>query len=138
MKTKKTKPHGADRFLELVKAFPLRPIRSEEEHAEAMEVYRRLVLRQSPLTAAEQDYMETLLMLVSDYEKKKHGPATKQNPLSVLKHLMAERQMTVNDLGKVIGSQPMASMILNGKRGMSKANIHRLAKHFGVNAGLFV
>ena len=39
---------------------------------------------------------------------------------------MDQREMNVSDLGKVIGSQPLASMILRGERGISKKNVLKL------------
>ena len=46
--------------------------------------------------------------------------------------------MSVNDLGAVLGSQSLASMVLHGKRGISRANVMKLAQHFRVNPLLFI
>jgi antitoxin component HigA of HigAB toxin-antitoxin module len=51
---------------------------------------------------------------------------------------MDEHGMTVSDLGRVIGSKGNASEILSGKRQLSKAQMFKLADHFGVQAGLFL
>ena len=58
-------------------------------------------------------------------------------PLEALKFLMAENGMKPADLGQVLGSRSLASQVLNGKRGLSKAIIARLSERFKVAPGLF-
>jgi len=53
-------------------------------------------------------------------------------------HVMQERGMNINDLGKVLGSQPTASLILNRKRQLSKASIKKLAAYFQLSTSLFL
>jgi len=50
---------------------------------------------------------------------------------------MEARDMTVTELGKVIGSQPNASLILAGQRGLSKAVMVKLGDYFGVAPTVF-
>jgi HTH-type transcriptional regulator/antitoxin HigA len=126
------------RYLELVRQFPLRPLHSDGEQQKAMQMYWGLVDKGSPLASDEKDYMETLLVLVKEYEDRHPVDLGPTDPVELLKFLMDQRQMTVGDLGKIIGSQPNASLILRGKRGLSKAHIRKLADFFGVNAGLFL
>jgi len=59
-------------------------------------------------------------------------------PLGLLRSLMEQRGMSVSDLGRVIGSQPAASMILNGKRGISRTQAKALGAFFGIDAGAFI
>jgi len=56
----------------------------------------------------------------------------------MLKHLMEEHQLTVTDLGRVIGSQSNASLILRGKRAISKRVMRPLGEHFHVSPGVFL
>jgi HTH-type transcriptional regulator/antitoxin HigA len=46
--------------------------------------------------------------------------------------------MTTADLGRLLGNSGLASMILHGKRGISKANAKILGKRFGLNPGAFI
>jgi antitoxin component HigA of HigAB toxin-antitoxin module len=41
-------------------------------------------------------------------------------------------------LGELVGGRAQASLILNGKRELSKANIRALSDHFGLDAGYFL
>ncbi|HEX4124336.1 MAG TPA: helix-turn-helix domain-containing protein [Tepidisphaeraceae bacterium] len=59
-------------------------------------------------------------------------------PREALKTLLDANKMTAADLGRVIGSQPYASMILAGKRQISRDNAKKLAERFRVDAGLFI
>ena len=43
---------------------------------------------------------------------------------------MRENGMTTADLGKVLGNKTAVSLVLNGKRELSKAHIRRLAARF--------
>lgn len=56
----------------------------------------------------------------------------------MLKHLMEQHNMTVTELGRVIGSQSNASLILSGKRAISKRVTGLLSQHFGVARCVFL
>lgn len=62
----------------------------------------------------------------------------KLTPVEVLKNLMTENGMNTSDLGAVLGSRGLASEVLNGKRGLRKTLIAKLAKRFRVDPGLFL
>lgn len=130
-----------DSYFDLVHVFPLRPIRSEDEFNQTMEVLRKLATSkpEQKMDAGERDYLEALGMLAQRFEQgRRDSSLPKLTPLDRLKFLMEERGMNVNDLGRVIGSQPNASLILHGKRSMSMGQIRKLARFFAVSAGLFI
>ena len=140
MKTKTIKV--ADDYLDLVRRFPLRPIRGESDYDHAIEMLKDVIGRADDpgLTPGERDYTDTLSQLVGSYENQ-HYPRTgkKPTPIELLKYLMKESSMSTTDLGELLGSgRGQASMILNGKRELSKANIRVLADRFKVNPGLFL
>src|SRR4029453_9565742 len=55
------------KYLELIRSFRLRPIRSDTELAQATKVLHRL-LDAERLTVAERDYLDVLGNLIEDYE----------------------------------------------------------------------
>ncbi len=59
-------------------------------------------------------------------------------PLVMLKHLLEEHEMSITDLGRIIGSQSNASLILSGKRAISRRVMRLLGEHFGVAPALFL
>lgn len=141
MSTTATRHGIRDTYLDLIRILPLRAIRSERELDKAVALLLKLETSkpESGRDAGERDYIEMLSLLVQRYEEGRRTaalPAT--TPLDRLRFLMGERGMNVSDLGRVIGSQPSASLILHGKRSMSKAQIVRLARHFAVSSALFM
>jgi len=141
MSTAIAKRPAKDSYFDLVRRFPLRPIRSELELDRAMEVLRKLVMSkpEEKMDVGERDYIEALGVLAQRFEQGRRNSALpKLTPLDRLKFLREQRGMIVNDLGRVIGSQPTASLILHGKRSMSKRQIVKLAKYFAISPALFI
>jgi HTH-type transcriptional regulator/antitoxin HigA len=128
-----------DDYLQLIRVFPLRTIRSTEDHSAAAKILTRLLGRPGGrLTTGERDYSDVLGRLIDDYGQKEfpHLPS-KRAPLEILRFLMTESGMNTDALGKVLGNKTAASLVLNGKRELSKSHIRRLAAYFKVDAGLF-
>jgi HTH-type transcriptional regulator/antitoxin HigA len=59
-------------------------------------------------------------------------------PHETVKHLMQQRGLKQADLVPVLGSRAPVSDLVNGKRGISKAQAKALAKYFGVAIELFL
>jgi HTH-type transcriptional regulator/antitoxin HigA len=139
MKTLRKKPRAIpDTYLAMIRKFPLRPIRNDAESEEAFRILDKYFPRDD-LDEGTSDYIRVLATLVADYEDKHHPVDTSSvTPLQLLKHLMAENEMTTADLGRLLGNSGLASMILKGKRSISKANAKILGKRFGLNPGAFI
>lgn len=141
MNATKRMKNTTDDYLELVRDFPLRPIRSEREYGRAIKVLSKLIARadEPGLSAGENDYADALGCFIDAYEQVHYQIDSKLTPVEALKHLMSETGMNTADLGKLLGSGTgHASLILNGKRELSKANIRKLAEHFKLSASLFI
>lgn len=129
---------ATDDYLSLVKLFPLRPIRDSDEYDRAAETLDALVTR-ADLTTGETEYMEALTRFVEDFDLRHHDLTPDgRSPLQRLKSLMRTAGVTASELGDLIGSRPAASMILNGRRELSKSQIRVLAERFKVNAGFLL
>lgn len=127
-----------DDYLKLIRDFPLRKLRTDVEHAEAVKILSRLLGRSDPLSAGERDYAEALGLFVQEYDGRVYPfPKEKHGPLWALRHLMEQNDMNSEALGKVLGNKTAASLVLNGKRELSKAHIRKLASRFKVDPGLF-
>jgi HTH-type transcriptional regulator/antitoxin HigA len=135
MKQTATKPRPAGKreanfrpgpaYLALIELFPLRPLRSERDYDAAVTVLDTLAVRpEGSLDSGEQDYLDTLTMLVEAYDRAQHEIHTEQrDPLSMLVYLMQESGMTQADLGRLLGNRALASLILHGRRQLSKSHI---------------
>ena len=127
------------RYLELLRLFPLRPIRNKRELEQAMRIGGHLAAyNEDSLPSGERDYLDALTVFIEDYQRRHPVKLPKVTPLAMLKHLMEERDMNISDLGRVIGSQSNASLILSGKRDISKRVMRLLGKYFGVEPAVFV
>ncbi len=127
-------------YLALIDLFPLRPLRSEQDYDAAVTVLDALAVRpEDSLDPGEQDYLDTLTMLVEAYDREHYDIDTKHHdPLTMLKYLMQESGMTQADLGRLLGNRALASLILHGHRRLSKSHIRKLADHFKVSPALFL
>jgi HTH-type transcriptional regulator / antitoxin HigA len=130
----------APAYLALIETFPLRPLRSERDYDTAVSVLDTLVVRpEGSLNPGEQDYLDTLTMLVEAYDREHYDIDTgHHDPLTMLKYLMEESGMTQAALGRLLGNRALASLILNGHRHLSKSHIRKLADHFKVSPALFL
>lgn len=127
------------RYLALIDQFPLRPIRGKRQLAQAMKIAGHLATYdERTLPPGEQDYLEALTVFIEDYQRRHPMELPEVTPLAMLRHLMEEHQMSISDLGRVIGSQSNASLILSGKRAISKRVMRQLADHFGVASAVFL
>ncbi len=134
----RTKPAlaGAGDYMEVLRAFPPRPIRSDAEHRRAIEVIDGLIDRPD-LSVDEADYLDVLGLIVADYEDALYDrPAL--SPIERLRYLMEEHGLTQAELARRAGV-PVQSLsdILHGKRKVSPRVRARLAECFGCAPSFF-
>jgi len=55
----------------------------------------------------------------------------------VLRVLMDQHNLTISEFKNEIGSKSLVSMILNGKRNLTKEHICKLSQRFNLNPSLF-
>jgi len=139
--TKKKAIPAKDLYLALVMDFPLRPIRTAERRDAAQPVLDRLAVRgEDGLAPEELDYLDVLTDLVEAYDREHHPMPTRQGtPRERLAALMDFSETTPKRLESILGlSQTAVSLILAGKRGLSKKSIAKLAEHFRLSADYFL
>lgn len=139
--TKRAKGRADDRdsYLELVREFPLKVIKTSEAHDAAMAMLAKLGVRgDDALDEGELAYMEALARFVADYEDAHHRvDLSSMTAGDVLNHLIQSGATTAAELNTMLG-QSTASAVRTGKRGLSKENAKRLAERFKVDVALFV
>jgi HTH-type transcriptional regulator/antitoxin HigA len=112
-------------------------IKTEEENNRMLAIVEQLMKKGDNLTAEEGELLELLANLISDFEEK-HYPIKEPSPLEMLQHLMEARGLAAKDMWTVFGSKGVTSEVLNGKRGISKGHIKKLAAFFDVSPELFI
>jgi HTH-type transcriptional regulator/antitoxin HigA len=111
---------GLDRYFELIRELPLRPIRPEAELDLAIAVIDVLTDR-ARLTTGETDYLLVLSTLVEQYEAE-HHPLPDITGVDALRFFLREGGLTQTQLSAETGiPKSSLSEILEGKRGFSRS-----------------
>ncbi len=137
VKAKPYKRSEPDNYVDMIRRFPLKPIKNDDEHAQAVEIIGELMGRK--LDSGTSDYLDTLILLVNKYEDENHTPkGVHLSPQEALRAIMTANGMSQAQLGRIIGSESAVSMFLKGERGLSKAHIKAIVAWFRVDASLFL
>lgn len=125
-----------DRYLELVRRFPLRPLRTDADLDAAVAVLDELVDRDD-LAPPEQDYLDVLSDLVEAYE----DVAVPMEPVGdaeLLRFLIEGKGVTQAEVAAGAGlAVSTVSELLSGKRKLNRGQIGKLARFFKVSPGAF-
>lgn len=113
-----------------------RPLRNERQYRRVLRQVDQLI-RKSKRTRAEEDLLELLGALVAHYEEK-HYPASEVTPGELVAHLLEVRGVSRAEVARDTGiPRQTLTNIVNGSRGISKANRRKLADYFHVSSDLF-
>jgi len=123
-------------YIQLLKKFPPRVIRTEKENEACTELLYELDRRSKKLTSAEKDLAELLTLLIEDFEDR-HYQLPRAKPLEVLQFLMDQHGLLQKDLADVFGTPSIVSEVLSGKRELNKHHIKRLSRFFHVSPEFF-
>ncbi|MBI2804643.1 MAG: helix-turn-helix domain-containing protein [Planctomycetes bacterium] len=133
-RTRKGKPR--DRYLELIRQFPLRPIRDDAALDEAIAVINSL-LDKERLSAGEKDYFDVLGDLIEKYEDA-NIIFEPQPPSAILRHLMEAKGVTQAQIAKDCRiAESTISEVLNSVRKLNRNHIAKLSVYFHVEPGVF-
>jgi antitoxin component HigA of HigAB toxin-antitoxin module len=141
MSTATSKFAPMDSYLRLVSEFPLRPIRNDAEYKAATIVMERLAIRgEDDLDRGERDYLDGLDEFIAAYDKRALIDRPRRGtPRQRLRSLVEDTNTTPRDLERILRcGHSLVSLVLSGKRELSKDNIRALAKHFKLSADYFL
>src|SRR5438270_224710 len=126
-----------DRYLDLVRRFPLRPLRTDADLDAAVAVIDALIDRPA-LTAPEQDYLDVLSDLVEAYESATI-PMRPVGDAELLRFLIEQKRVTQSAAAAGAGiAESTISEVLAGKRKLNRTQIAKLARYFHVEPGAFL
>jgi HTH-type transcriptional regulator/antitoxin HigA len=124
-------------YLALIRRWPLRPIRTEDDLDAAFAIIDELTDRDE-LSAAEADYLEVLGNEVERYEGK-HVEMPRVSDAEMLRSLMEEKGVSQADVLRGAGiSKSVLSLVLSGKRDLTREHIETLSKYFGISPAVFL
>jgi len=107
----------------------LKPIRSEEDYAKALE--RIDALMDMDETQEILDELEILSILVEKYEDE-HFPIDAPSPVEAIRFRMEQQGLTNKDLAEYLGGANRVSEVFSGKRTLSLRMIKRLHENLNI------
>ena len=120
-------------------------IKTEQDYQDALETMEHL-FSEAKDTANDplNDLIELISRAIEKYESTqsniiafdKKANNTNQE-ISVLRVLMSQHHLTLADFKNEIGSKSLVSMILNGKRNLTKEHIAKISKRFNLDPASF-
>lgn len=112
-------------------------IETEKQNEQYLAIVEQLMSTGENLSPEEETLLKLLAHLIEDFERRYYKPR-RATPLEVLHELMAANDLKQSDLVPIFGSKGITSEVVNGKRGISKANAKALAKFFNVSPAVFI
>jgi len=126
---------ATDKYLELLKQYPPRPIHNEEDLEMMQEVINRL-LDKPQLTVEEREYLNVLGSLIYEYEENQE-PIPDIYGLELLKFILEERNLQKQDLLSIFESKSTLDDILDGQQELTPIYIQKLANFLNISPDLF-
>ena len=126
---------ATDKYLELLKQYPPRPIHNEEDLEMMQEVINRL-LDKPQLTVEEREYLNVLGSLIYEYEENQE-PITDIYGLELLKFILEERNLQKQDLLSIFESKSTLDDIFDGLQELTPIYIQKLANFLNISPDLF-
>ncbi|MDB9413582.1 MAG: type II toxin-antitoxin system HigA family antitoxin [Microcystis panniformis] len=126
---------ATDKYLELLKQYPPRPIHNEEDLEMMQEVINRL-LDKPQLTVEEREYLNVLGSLIYEYEENQE-PIPDIYGIELLKFILEERNLQKQDLLSIFESKSTLDDILDGQQELTPIYIQKLANFLNISPDLF-
>lgn len=123
-------------YARLLAATQPKAIETEAENEFYLAEVTKLMQLGETLSPAQERLLKLLVNLIESFESQ-HYQLKSATPLEILTELMVDRGLKQKDLLPVFGSQGVASEVLSGKRGISKAVAKALGEFFKVSPSLF-
>jgi HTH-type transcriptional regulator/antitoxin HigA len=111
----------------------VRPLRSEEDYDWALEEVAGYFERPPKPGSTEADRFDLLAAVIEAYEEK-HWPIEPADPVDAIRYRMETGGFTQADLGRLLGSRPRASEILNRKRALTLPMAYKLHSEWNIPA----
>jgi antitoxin component HigA of HigAB toxin-antitoxin module len=130
-------PRGIPRtYAELVRVLVPRAIHDRVEFENASEIMNALAGHD--LNEEQETYLETIAILVDEYDRTHNAQPKKASPLAVLELLVEEHNISGRELGKILGNEAAGGFILRGERHITVEQAKKLGSRFSVDPAAFL
>jgi HTH-type transcriptional regulator / antitoxin HigA len=109
-------------------------------HDAELETYTNALFQLTALESpsdAEGEAIELLTLLVERYEQE-HYPIPKGDPVSVVRFLIEQQNLTQRDLIPQFGWESSVSMFMTGQRNLTLEQVRKLSARFKLPADVFI
>jgi HTH-type transcriptional regulator / antitoxin HigA len=138
--TKKVNPFPHEiptAYEDLVRVWLPRVIHDPAEFEHAVEVAEAMAGFE--LNSEQGDYLETVSILVDEYDRGHHPQPARAKPIEVLRSLVEDHHLSSRELSRILGKdESLGSKILAGDRAITIEHAVTLAKHFGLRPEVFL
>ena len=110
-------------------------IHSDQELAKYTEALFKLTAK-SRHTQEEEEAIELLTLLIERYEAERY-PVPDADAIDVLRFLLDQNGLSQRDIAAELGSESTVSLVLSGKRRLTRDHIARLSQRFHVSPSFF-
>ena len=123
-------------YAKLLVAVQPKVIETEVENEFYLSEVTKLMRLGESISPAQARLLRLLVSLIESFEEQ-YYQIKSATSLEILTELVQNRGLKQKDLLPVFGSQGVASEVLNGKRGISKAQAKALGEFFKVSPSIF-
>jgi len=105
-----------------------------------LEVYTEALFQLTALdnpSPSQEQAIELLTLLVEKYEEE-HYPIPPADPVSVVRFLIEQQNLTQRDLIPQFGTESAVSMFLSGQRSLTIEQVRKLSTRFNLPADVFI
>jgi len=120
---------------EMIRRGAPRLIHSDEELAAYTAALFDLTAKATP-TRDDEEAIELLTFLIDRYESQ-NSPVPDAEPAEVLRFLLDHNELSQRDIADELGSESTVSLVLSGRRQLTRDHIARLSKRFHVAPSVF-
>jgi HTH-type transcriptional regulator/antitoxin HigA len=125
-------------YVRLCQRYLPRPLRDDDDYAEAWRAIEPLAGFEDRLTRDQADYLEAISTFIEAYDRER-VKWPRSSPLETLRFLAEEHRLSAAELARLLAvDRSLASKLLRGERRLTIEHIRKLAAHFCVEAGLFI
>lgn len=121
--------------VEMIRMGAPRVIHNDEELGAYTHALFELTSKSDP-TPDEEEAIELLTLLIVRYESDRF-PVPDAEPVDVLRFLLTSNGLTQRDIVPELGSESTVSLVLSGKRQLTRDHIARLSRRFKVSPAVF-